>query len=42
VVCRHKVANCWCAAGAAEGWSLIHFAAAGPEEASAADVGESS
>lgn len=34
----HMEANCWGAVGAAEGWSLIQFAAAGPEEASAADV----
>lgn len=35
-------ANCWDAVGAVEGWPLLHFAvAAGPEEASAADVGES-
>lgn len=41
-VCWHMEANCWGAVGAAECWSLLHFAAAGPEEASAADVGESS
>lgn len=44
-VCWYMEANCWGAAGAAGGWSLLllHFAAAaGPEGASAADVGESS
>lgn len=35
-------ANCWGAVGAVEGWALTHFAAAGPEEASAVDAGESS
>lgn len=43
MVCWHTEANCWGAVGAAEGWSQIHFAVvAGPEEASAADVEESS
>lgn len=44
-VCWNIEANCCGAAGAAEGWSLLHSAAAvaGPEEASAAaDVVESS
>lgn len=42
-VCWHMEANYWGAVGAVEGWSLLHFAAAaGPEEVSAADVGESS
>lgn len=36
-------ANCWGVAGAVACWSLLHFAAAaGPEEAFAAEVGESS